>query len=314
MLMEMNQREDIKQIHSENICKYNKTDKNKEITAKLNQREDVKILQSQGKIIHVVACKIRKGFNTIDAALDENNMKNNVVNSYKKENILILFDSLDDLMQKAREYQCNELTDDMFNKYTAVDEKQRIRLEAIKVSKRNQMAQIGKYVLDKGLELNTENYEAEKKIRKSRATKYENLNKYFDSEEQFKEYAKLYNHKIINKQLTKLEKPIPVYDLTVEKYHNFMIDVSDEENHSGIIVHNCDADTDGLHIRTLILTLFYYFMPGLIESGHVYAAEPPLYRIIKPNNDSIYLLDDAALKEYRQKHKNEKYVLNRFKG
>lgn len=75
-----------------------------------------------------------------------------------------------------------------------------------------------------------------------------------------------------------------------------------------------DADVDGSHIRTLILTLMYYYLPGLIESGKVFAAQPPLYRIIKSNNESVYLLTDTDLKEYRANHKNEKYQVNRFKG
>lgn len=75
-----------------------------------------------------------------------------------------------------------------------------------------------------------------------------------------------------------------------------------------------DADVDGSHIRTLVLTLIYYYMPGLIESGRVYSAQPPLYRIIKSNNESVYLLSDSELKDYRKKHQNEKYQVNRFKG
>ena len=69
---------------------------------------------------------------------------------------------------------------------------------------------------------------------------------------------------------------------------------------------------DGEHIRVLVLTLFYYYMPKLIESGRVYSAQPPLYRIIKKNNESVYLLSDSELKEYRKKHKGESYQVNRF--
>lgn len=319
MLVKLNQRENIKQMKSNIITKYNHSEKNKETTAKLNQREDVKLLQSQGKVIHLVACMVRKGFTTIDTALDENNMKNNVVNVYKEKKILTLFDSLDELMQKAIDYEKTELTDDMFNKLTAAEEKQKIRLEAIKVSKRNQMAQIGKFVLEKGLELNSASYEAEKKLRKSRATKYDNFDKYFDSEEQFKEYAKLYNHKVFKKEFIHLDKPIPMYDLTVEAYHNFAImasDYTDEKNickQSTLVVHNCDADSDGLHIRSLLLTLFYNYMPGLIQGGYVYATVPPLYRVTY-NGKQKYLKDDHELKEFRKRHKGQAFQLDRFKG
>ena len=61
------------------------------------------------------------------------------------------------------------------------------------------------------------------------------------------------------------------------------------------------------------MTFIHQFAPELIEKGYIYAAVPPLYRIIKGQN-SFYLKDDAALEEYRLKHKGEKYELRRFKG
>ena len=87
----------------------------------------------------------------------------------------------------------------------------------------------------------------------------------------------------------------------------------DDVRYDKIII-GTDADVDGEHIRVLVLTLFYYYMPKLIESGRVYSAQPPLYRIIKKNNESVYLLSDSELKEYRKKHKSESYQVNRFKG
>ncbi|MCR4908956.1 MAG: DNA gyrase subunit B [Lachnospiraceae bacterium] len=74
-----------------------------------------------------------------------------------------------------------------------------------------------------------------------------------------------------------------------------------------------DADVDGAHIATLLLTLFYRFMPELIFEGHVYLAMPPLYKAQPERGEEEYLYDDRALEAYRKRHKG-KFTLQRYKG
>ena len=82
-------------------------------------------------------------------------------------------------------------------------------------------------------------------------------------------------------------------------------------NYDKIIIMT-DADVDGAHIATLLLTFFYRFYPDLISEGHIYIAIPPLYRVGEGKNIK-YLYSDDELAKYRKTHTN-KFTIQRYKG
>ena len=82
----------------------------------------------------------------------------------------------------------------------------------------------------------------------------------------------------------------------------------------GKIVLAADADSDGFNIRSLLINMFWWLCPEIVTNGHLYIAEPPLFRITTKKNEYIYCKDSKALEDYKKKHKKESFLVNRNKG
>lgn len=98
-----------------------------------------------------------------------------------------------------------------------------------------------------------------------------------------------------------------VYDFSVEGHENFVAGMG------GICCHNTDADDDGSHIRTLLLTFFFRYMPALLDSRYIYLAQPPLY-LVKKQKSEVYLYSDEELETHLKAVGRDGVTIQRYKG
>lgn len=192
------------------------------------------------------------------------------------ERLLEMFDTFDNYVNEVYS-RLKSISDEalkiLSTKKYEVKTLQENRIKSNIYTKKNSMARIGKILFDRGLEFNAENYSTvRRELGSIRTPKFENYRWYFESLEEFKEYSRNYNHKIVGKKFIKLDYDIPVYDFTVDDYHNFALG-----NGAQIISRNCDSDFDGSHITNLLLSFFIKYMPQLIKNGHLYAVDAPLF-------------------------------------
>jgi DNA gyrase subunit B len=111
---------------------------------------------------------------------------------------------------------------------------------------------------------------------------------------------KIFDNEEINAMINAIGAGVePEFDLTKIRYDKIII--------------MTDADVDGAHIRILLLTFFFRHMRKLIETGHIYAAVPPLYKFIAGKNVE-YAYSDDELEVIKQKYTDSKYVIQRYKG
>lgn len=299
-LTDWNLTEEARKLHSDLISKSNRDEK-------INQTRRLNRMLNIGSLLKI------DGYELSEALFeDKTKVKSITGSTIKLTAILKKFGTFDAYASAVENHLANADDDTKARieslRNSAKDTLQNRRSGNV-LTKKNSMARIGKLIFDRGLEFNSANYS---KIRKElgavRTPLFDRYDKYYDSYENFREYCQNYNHKIISKRLIKLDSPAPVYDLTVDKYHNFVLGGG-----SQIVVHNCDADVDGLHITNLVLAFLIKYMPDLIKNGHVYTIDAPLF-LANGANDRVYGNSRNEVEQKMKKLGCKQFTITRLKG
>lgn len=310
--------EDVRRAHAEGRCSYewlmnyNKSEANKESTIKLNQNPEVKVLQQRGKCIKSGTTLIKDGYILSEELLsnNRNELKAKGYTVSSLNNISNLFESFEDYVQECYNH-LPLLTEDEYVRYSGKVENN--RTEGSYKTKKTMIVKVIKTMEIEGLEFTEENYNLTKLKVASRGPRFESIKEYFNSRDELMEAVAMYNHNVVKVEIIDLEESIPVYDMTVPGYSNFLIS-TDDIGRNGVFVHNCDADPDGKHISSLLLKFFLLYMPDMIIQGRVFKAVPPLYSIKNGKDKYTYLTDRMQYVEYVQKYFISNNTLNTVRG
>ena len=284
---------------SKHMTEYNKSEKHIEIVKKMNSNEEIKILQAKGKVIKSLAYMIS---NNVELT-PENYKLNMLRGSVLYEDIPTLFNNYEEAIEAAKE----KMNTYDWSTYTKASD---VTYNKNKKAK-NSVAAVIKILLNAGLNVNEFNYEEHRRSKSD--PKFKNITKYFKDLDEAVEYSKTYNHSVKAVKIVTLDNPIPMYNITVEEYHNYGILCTNSNQYdvydSGLVVSNCDGDVDGAHISALLTTFFDKFARGLITAGKLFIGEMPLFSTkVKGKFVPLYT------REAMEKHKSEGHPISRIKG
>ena len=271
------------------FAEYNKTQANKDSCKKSNSNP-----------LHILHSKQTKSLKTLKYLI-ENGLEINEENyNYNKCQGAVLFSNLNTLFNSLEEAIELSKSVDISN-YSLKREQD----NNVEVWKRSRVASVIKKLVDKGLELNEENYNSVRN-KKDKDPKFETILTVFDSYDDAYEAGKHYNHKIVNIEYLDVENE-PVYCMEVVDYHNFLLDAD-------VVIHNCDGDSDGNHISLLLITALNWLCPELLTNGHVYRVYSALFKVTFPDGTYLLFQDDKSFDAWREKNPNKKYKVTRAKG